>query len=99
MIDLAKIEAIAGDIKIAFKDAIVLAKAAPAVYSGVKEGKPALGILKDVAPEALSIIEDIANIAAPGSGELIQLLATAYAHSHPMTRVEEEAWFQRTSRE
>lgn len=96
---LDAIKAIVGDAKIAFTDAMILIHAIPAVKAGVANGESALGVLKNQAPEALAIIESVANIVAPGSGEIIQLLATAYAHSRPMTRDEEEAWFQRASRE
>lgn len=93
---LDELKAIAGGVKVAFEDALVLAHAIPVVKVGIEQGKPALQVLAEEAPAALAIIESVANIAAPGSGELIQLLATAYAHAKPMNRNEEEAWFRRT---
>lgn len=96
---LDELKSIAGGIKVGFEDMLVLVRAVPVVKAGIAQGRPALAVLKDEAPAALAIIESVANIAMPGSGELIQFLATAYAHSRPMTRDEEEQWFQRTSRE
>lgn len=91
---LDEIKSAVATAKIAFKDAMILAHAVPVVKSGIAAGRPALEVLKEEAPEALTIIEDIANIVAPGSGTAIQIAATVYAHSRPMTRDEEEAWFK-----
>lgn len=95
MLSIETIEAILGDVKIAFEDAVTLFKAAPAVIAGVQQKRPVLAVLEEDAPEALAVIESLANLAFPGSGEAIQIIATILAHSHPMTREEEEAWFQR----
>lgn len=92
---LANIEAILGEAKVAFTDAVTLFKAAPAVIAGIQQKRPVLEVLKEDAPEALAVVESLANLAFPGAGEAIQLIATLLAHSHPMTREEEETWFQR----
>lgn len=88
-------EKLAGQVKILVSDALVLIKAAPAIAADYKEGKSLLQTVRDVAPEALPILEGIANLIAPGSGIVLEILAKGLFASHRMTPAEEKIWFDR----
>ena len=93
--DIAAIENIAGDIKIAFTDAIILGRAVPQIKAGVAAGTPLAEIAANLAPDALAVIESVANIIFPGAGSAISVLAFVASKSHPMTFEEEQSWFDR----
>lgn len=91
----AEIKDIVGTAKIVFNDALILFHAAPKIEKAVKEKKSVLTVLKEEAPEALAIFESIANIVAPGSGTIIEILAVGFSMSHKMTPEEERGWMAR----
>ena len=92
---ISTVENVAGDIKIAFNDAMIIGRSIPAIHAGVKEGKSLPVILAELEPEALEVVETIANFVFPGAGSAIGVLAYIIGKSHPMTPEEEQAWFER----
>lgn len=88
MIDIAgaisTVENVAGDIKIAFNDAMILYKVLPQIHADAKAGKPLVDILGEMEPQALAVIESIANVAFPGAGSAIGVLAYVVSNSKPL---------------
>ena len=89
------VENVAADIKIAFNDAMIIGKAVPVIHAGLKAGKSLPVILAELEPDALAVVESIANIVFPGAGSAIGVLAYIIGKSHPMTPEEQQAWFDR----
>ena len=89
------VENVAGNIKIAFDDAMIIGKSVPQISAGVKAGKSLPVILAELEPEALDVVETIANFVFPGAGSAIGVLAYVISKSHPMTPEEERTWFER----
>ncbi len=89
------VESVASKIKIGFDDAMVIGKSVPQISAGVKAGKSLPTILAELEPDALEVVESIANFIAPGAGTAIGVLAYVISKSHPMTPEEEQAWFER----
>jgi hypothetical protein len=80
----------------------VLINASAAVFHGIQtSGDASLGAIvrsfEAADPQAMPIIESIANVLVPGSGNAIALAAAVLAISHKMTPAEESAWMDRAS--
>ena len=92
---ISTVENVAGEIKLAFNDAMIIGRAIPGIHADIKAGKPLLSIAADLEPEVLAIVEQIANVVFPGAGSIIGVLAYIVSKSHPMTAEEQQAWFDR----
>ena len=92
---ISTVESAAATIKLAFNDAVIIGRAIPGIHSDIKAGKSLVSIAADLEPEALAIVEQIANVVFPGAGSVIGVLAYIVSKSHPMTAEEEQAWFDR----
>ena len=96
---IASVEAVAADAKIALTDAVIIGRAVPGIHADIKAGKSITGIMADMEPEALAVIESIANMLFPGAGNAIGVLAYIVQHSQPLVpgSIEEKNYFDKAT--
>ena len=92
---LSQLEVLFAEAKTIAIDAYRLGVAAPKVAAGMRAGKSAMQSVVDDAPEILPIVESLANLAFPGSGTAIEVVAKVVALEHPLTQEETNAWMDR----
>ena len=103
MIDIAStitsIEAIAGEIKIALSDAVIIGKAIPQIHADIKAGKSLPEVAAALEPDALAVLESIANFVFPGAGTALGVLAYVVKNSQPLVpgSVEEKNYFDKAT--
>ncbi len=93
------VENVADDVKIAFTDAMILGRSVPQIHAGVKAGKSLPVILAELEPDALAVVESIANIVLPGTGSAIGVLAYIIGKSQPLVpgSPEEKNYFDKAT--
>ena len=96
---ISTVETVASDTKIAFEDAIIIGRAIPGIHADVKAGKALPEILAGLEPDALAVVESVANIVFPGAGSAIGVLAYIVGKSQPLVpgSIEEKNYFDKAT--
>lgn len=72
---------------------------APGIITALKGGQTPEQIVAELEPSTIKVVEFVANIFLPGSGDLIAVLNTVVTlivtNSHAMTSAEQALWFAR----
>ena len=76
-------------------DAVSIGEAVANVIRGVGQKKTAEEIVKGMGPDAIALLEGVANLIFPGAGTAIEIVSFLVSNSKPMTQEETNKWMDR----